>query len=242
MKSDKHLLILLLAIYSFAIGVVVIGAGHPTVTQILKAGVNQEWLGFTGAIIGGLITAGAGAAAWIAAQRTITTTRTIAHRREDATYRVVQGELSSKVEMFVRYWRIIQRASKSKPEIKRDGAILIRSIAESGITDAWLDEIRKLGSDLDPLRRRQLIDVLVGLRLVRDQIAAKTDDSDNRAVHFYLFSLRTMLSHFERYLQAFDPMLAQRFDGFTKSAIDHRDLAEHIDPLVETFEKTGTIS
>jgi len=53
--------------------------------------------------------------------------------------------------------------------------------------------------------------------------------------------LRTMLSHFERYLRVFDPMMAQRFEGFTKSAIDHRDLAEHIDPLVEAFEKTGTI-
>ena len=212
-------------------------------TQILKTGVNQEWLGFAGAIIGGLITAGAGAAAWIAAQRTIATTRVVAHRREEATYCVVQNELSSKVEIFVRYWRIIQRASKSNPEIKRNGAVLIRSIAENGITDTWLDEIRKLGSDLDPLRRRQLIDVLLGLRLVRDQITARTDDDvgDNKAAYFYLLNLRTMLSHFERYLRVFDPMMAQRFEGFTKSAIDHRDLAEHIDPLVEAFEKTGTI-
>jgi hypothetical protein len=42
--------------------------------------VNQEWLGFTGSIIGGLITAGAGVAAWMAAQRTIDVTRSVAER------------------------------------------------------------------------------------------------------------------------------------------------------------------
>jgi hypothetical protein len=102
--------------------------------------------------------------------------------------------------------------------------------------------MRLLGSDLGPIKRRELIDVLLGMRFVRDQIKVK-DDGDNRVVtHFYLLNLRTMLSHFERYLQAFDPEMARRFDSFTKSVIDHRALAEHIDPLIQTFEETGGIS
>jgi hypothetical protein len=141
--------------------------------------VNQEWLGFTGSIIGGLITAGAGAAAWIAAQRTINVTRAVAERREDATYRVIQHELSPKVEMFVRYWRVIQRASKGGPEIKRNGEVLIRSIFEDGTSENWFDEMRRLGSDLGPIKRRELIDVLLGMRLVRDQIKIK-NDGENR--------------------------------------------------------------
>jgi hypothetical protein len=240
MKSDRHLLVLLLAIYLFAIVVVVVGAGSQAITAFLNRGVNQEWLGFTGSIIGGLITAGAGAAAWIAAQRTINVTRAVAERREDATYRVIQHELSPKVEMFVRYWRVIQRASKGGPEIKRNGEVLIRSIFEDGTSENWFDEMRRLGSDLGPIKRRELIDVLLGMRLVRDQIKIK-NDGENRATHFYLLNLRTMLSHFDRYLRAFDPEMARRFDSFTKSAIDDRALAEHIDPLIQTFEETGGV-
>src|ERR1700722_19221562 len=118
MKSDRHLLMLLFAIYLFAVAMVAIGTGSQAIATFLKSGVNQEWLGFAGSIIGGLITAGAGAAAWIAARRTINVTRAIAERKEEATYRVIQRELSPKVEMFVRYWRIIQRASKGTPEVK----------------------------------------------------------------------------------------------------------------------------
>ena len=68
MKSDKHLLTLLIAIYVFAIAVVIVGVGAQAISTFLKAGVNQ-WLGFAGSGIGGLMTAGAGVAAWIAARR-----------------------------------------------------------------------------------------------------------------------------------------------------------------------------
>jgi hypothetical protein len=44
MKSDKHLLMLLWAIYLFAIIVVVIGAGSEAIAAVLKSGVNQQWL------------------------------------------------------------------------------------------------------------------------------------------------------------------------------------------------------
>lgn len=50
-----------------------------------------------------------------------------------------------------------------------------------------------------------------------------------------------MLSHFERYLRTFDAEMAKRFDEFTKSQVDHRDLAEHIDPLISRFQETGNI-
>ena len=45
MKSDKHLLMLLFAIYLFAIVVVVVGAGSEFVTTALKSGGNEAWLG-----------------------------------------------------------------------------------------------------------------------------------------------------------------------------------------------------
>jgi hypothetical protein len=87
-----------------------------------------------------------------------------------------------------------------------------------------------------------LIDVLLGMRLVRDQIKVKTDGEDrNTNIHFYLVNLRTMLSHFEGYLQRFDPEMARRFDGFTKSTIDQRTLADHIDPMIKIFEEKGDI-
>lgn len=69
----------------------------------------------------------------------------------------------------------------------------------------------------------------------------KTDEN-NRSVHFYLLNLRTMLSHFARFMQAFDPLMARQFDRFTKSAINHRAIAEHVEPLIERFEETGDIN
>ncbi len=242
MKNDKHLLALLLGIYLFAIGVVVVGAGSQAVTAALKSGVNEAWLGFTGSIIGGLITASAGAAAWFAAQRTINAARAVAERRENATYTVIQRELSPKIEMFVSYWRIIQRASKGGTEIKQNGEVLIRSIGDSGISEDWLEEMRKLGSDLGPGKRRELIDLLLGMQWVRDRVKVATDRENERAAHFYLLNLRTMLSHVDRYLKAFDPEMARRFDGFTKSNVDHRMLAEHTEPLIKTFEETGNLN
>src|SRR5271163_1620994 len=140
MKNDKHLLMLLFAIYIFAIIVVVVGAGSEFVTTALKSGANEAWLGFAGSIIGGLITAGAGTAAWIAAQRTINAARVVAERRENDTYVVIQGELLPKIEMFVSYWRIIQRAREGRKEIKENGEVLIRSIGDSGISEDWLEE------------------------------------------------------------------------------------------------------
>jgi hypothetical protein len=241
MKSDKQLLMFLIAIYLFAVAVVVVGAGAQAISTFVRTGVNQEWLGFTGSVIGGLITAVAGAAAWFAAQRTINVTRAVAERRENDAYHAIQRELIPKIEMFVSYWRIIERASKGRTEIKQNGEVLIRSIGDGGISEDWLDEMRKLGSDLGPSKRHELIDVLLGMQRVREQLKAITDREDPKSAHFYLLNLRTMLSHVERYLQSFDPEMARRFDGFTKSNIDHRMLAEHVEPLIKIFEETGNL-
>ena len=70
-----------------------------------------------------------------------------------------------------------------------------------------------------------------------DQFIARPEPYDN----FWLSGLRTMLSHFERYLSIFDPQAAQKFDVFAKAPIDHRSTAEHLLPLVVEFEQTGRI-
>ena len=101
MKNDRHLLVLLLAIYLFAIVVVVVGAGSQAITAFFSRGVNQEWLGFTGSIIGGLITAGAGVAAWMAAQRTIDVTRGPSQSAESMLL------IASSSANFLRRWKCL---------------------------------------------------------------------------------------------------------------------------------------
>ena len=241
MKSDRQLLLLLGCIYAFAVGSVIIGNSAEIIVAVAKAGVNQEWLGFAGSFPGGLMTIVAGAIAWIAAQRTIEASQTLAERRERNTCTVIQHELKPGVEMFVRYWRIIQKALRSNNTTKANGVALIRSITDHGISDDRLDEMRKLGSNLNLINRRDLLEVLQGLRLVREQLKAEVTDH-NRANNCWSLSLRTMLSHFERHLREFDSEMAKRFDEFTKSQIDHRDLAEHIDPLITQFQETGNIA
>lgn len=139
------------------------------------------------------------------------------------------------------YWRIIQKASGSRDEIKRNGIDLIKAITEHGISDAWLDELRLLGAGLSPGDRRRLIAVVRGLRHIRESLGQELGDG-GRAAHFWLLSLRTMLSHFERDLRNFDSEMASQFDRFTKSPIDNRELSEHVEPLVVEFEKTGNIN
>jgi hypothetical protein len=102
--------------------------------------------------------------------------------KHDATFQVIKSELSPNVEMFVRFWRVIQRASNAGPEIKRNGVALIRSIVANGISENWLDEVRKLGSELDPIKRRELINVLLGMRMVSDQVKAKTEAGNRPCV------------------------------------------------------------
>src|SRR5262249_46031484 len=118
MKSDKYFVGLLVAIYLFAIAIVVIGASSEVIASILKSSVNEQWLGFAGSIIGGLTTAVAGLAAWIAAQRTIQMSQAIAERREQATYSLIRRELSPIVDLFVCFLRVIQRASGANAEVK----------------------------------------------------------------------------------------------------------------------------
>lgn len=119
MKSDRQLLLFLWGIYAFTVGSVVIGNSAEFIIAAAKAGINQEWLGFAGSVLGGLMTIIAGAVAWIAAQRTIEANQTLSERRERNTYAVIQQELKPRVEMFVRYWRIIQKASRSSNDIRR---------------------------------------------------------------------------------------------------------------------------
>jgi hypothetical protein len=70
-KTDKGLLRVLWTIYLLTISIVAIGAGSEAIANFLKSGVNDQWLGFAGSIVGGLMTAAAGIAAWIAVRRTI---------------------------------------------------------------------------------------------------------------------------------------------------------------------------
>jgi hypothetical protein len=44
--------------------------------------------------------------------------------------------------MFICFWRLIQRANKSNPEIKRNGEAFVRSIGGYDITEDRLEEMR----------------------------------------------------------------------------------------------------
>lgn len=240
LKSDRTVLTTLSGVYAFAVLSVVVGENASWIVALFKSGVNQEWLGFLGAVLGSLMTIAAGVIAWLAAQRTIAANEALAARRERDTLAVVQKELTPKLEQFVLYWRVIEKASHGNSDVCRTGVDLIKSLAGDGISDEWLDEMRKLGSDLSPVKRYQFVDVLRGFQLVRRQLLQDAS-TGMFGDSLWLKSLRTMLSHLDKYLKSFDCDLAKRFDQFLKSPIDHREIAEHLEPLVSQFEKTGKI-
>ncbi|MGC2774241.1 MAG: hypothetical protein WA418_01245 [Bradyrhizobium sp.] len=101
MKEDRQFLALLWGIYGALVIAAIVGATAETIVVAARSGINQEWLGFAGALLGSIMTVAAGILAWLAAQRTISANQAMAERRERDTFRVIQDELGPRVRMLL---------------------------------------------------------------------------------------------------------------------------------------------
>jgi hypothetical protein len=101
-----------------------------------------------------------------------------------------------------------------------------------------------------PARRGPLEDQLLGhvsRKLTRSprpraaKPALATGPLDTNLEPLWLENVRTMLSHFNVLLRAFDPVAANKFRWRKKSRVDHRSMAQHSETLIKNFERTGKI-
>lgn len=205
-----------------------------------------KWLGCAMAahesLTGGLIGSGgalfAAWLAWIAIQQQIRADRELAVRHEDATYEVICAELSEFVDLFTEIWRVIDCAlAADDATTQTNGVVLVRTLSPGTGSLSRMSGAEELSSKLNPTRRRQFVDVMIGLRGVLKQLELKNELEPR----FWLLFARTQLSHFAKYLAAFDPQAAIKFAERIKTNVDHRNTAEQIRPLVDEFIQHGQI-
>jgi hypothetical protein len=192
---------------------------------------------FAGALIGAAGTIFAGAIAWMAVRRQIENDRQLANAKDQATYEVICLELRPYVDLYVQVWRVLEYAIPGNAERQHNGLALIKAFAINIGVEKCATKVEELANELDPVRRRNLIEVVHMFKMV-DQMLKRDAEGGEQ---YWLKNLRTMLSHFDRQLSKFDSVAAHMFDPFTKSQLDYRSGAEHIKTLVDNFLETGTV-
>lgn len=197
---------------------------------------NHE--GLSGGLIGG---GGALFAAWIAWRAVmdqIRSDRELATHKEDITYEAICTELDRVIGILDMIWRVVDAAlakhGKDNSRWRDNGRAVLLAIypGARGLTEIVEAELR---NGLDPIRRSQLANLLASLQWLCQIIDSRDND------RLWLENVRTMPSHFNRYLEVFAPERAQRFQTRTKAPVDHRDLDAHLEPTVSQFEKTGNL-
>ncbi len=192
---------------------------------------------FAGALIGAAGTVFAGVIAWIAVRRQIDNNRELANAGEQATYEVICLELRPYVGMYAQVWRVLDHAIAGNAERQHNGFALIKAFAAGLGEDKCATKVEQLATGLDPIRRRVLFELLEMFKMVQQMLKRDAEGGEQ----FWLKNLRTMLSHFDRQYSKFDPVAGHIFDQFTKSQLDYRSGAEHVQTLVDEFIATGTV-
>jgi hypothetical protein len=195
----------------------------------------HTWLGCALAahegLAGGLIgSAGALFAAWIAWHAVM---RQI-NAESDQAYEALREEVERVADTLNSYWRIVDASIRNK-QWRRNGIVLLRTL-HPPVQDLHREISLNLAKRLDPMRRRHFRDVIRSLNWIAEHVAKSPDDDP-----LWLENLRTMLSHFNKYLRTFDSAAARRFRWRKKSRLDHRPMAEHLEPLVAKFERDGNM-
>jgi hypothetical protein len=131
---------------------------------------------------------------------------------------------------------VLEYAIAGDAERKHAGIALIKAFATGLAVVDRAKKIEELASELDPRRRRSLVDVLQTFKML-DEMLKRNSEGDN----FWLPNVKTMLSHFERQLSKFDSASASLFNPFAKAPLDYRSTAEHVQTLVDDFIATGVV-
>lgn len=185
--------------------------------------------------------------AWKAVQRQIANQRIIASRNEDDAFTAIKDGAAELYGMLNLIWRAIDVTLSNKwPQNLEANISLVRSLRDTLPTDKSSDVILDIAEQLGPSKRRKL---LLFLNMIRSffQRYRQFDKQDNQfsddgaEVLKYrmheLRMLRILLTHSYKYLEAFDYESATIFADRKKSAVDHRQMHEHLESTVSSAER-----
>jgi hypothetical protein len=197
----------------------------------------KEWQ----TLIVGFVAVGAAVVAWRNVSRQIRASNLTAERLETTAFKQICDELRDVVELFNLCWRILDHALTSPNNEKcKTGKAVVISISPHARGFERRTDFSSLIEDLNHIRRRQLSDVLRTIQMIIGHLDGKSDFEEQQSI-VWLQTLRTQLTHLEIYLRAFEPVLADIFNGRKRGPVDHRPIASHLVGLVEKFEKTDKI-
>jgi len=206
----------------------------PTLTELKLPMSFPRWFGCALAmhenLAGGLI-GGAGAlfAAWLAWQAVMRQINAPA----DQAYEALQVELEPVVDILNQYWRVVDASIKNR-DWRDNGFGLLQSLHPR------VGQLRQaitadLANRLDPVRHRQFKKLMESLSWIEQRM----DRTHPNNEPLWFENVRTMLSHFNVFLRAFDPVAAKKFRWRKKSRVDHRSMAQHSETSLKISSELG---
>lgn len=234
MKGDTKLLMSLVAIYLATIFAVWFGTYAPIVAGLAKNGVNQEWLGFFGNIISGLMTVSAAIGAWFAVQRQIASAEQLAQRDQRDAFEAISAELHDYCEWINEVWRAIDYALARNIDIAtRSNRIVVASVVAGTISSSPVEQLEPFIPELSATQRRSMKSILITIGFIERELKALAAGSrrDDEVVQHARIA-RVNFSHLEKYLRSFNPVLAGIFHGRNIDNVNHQNAAAHIRPFV----------
>ena len=202
-----------------------------------------KWLGCILAaregLAGGLIAAGgaifAGWLAWTGVRDQVQAERDLATARERESLKAILIEMREIFDILNVIWRAIDAALllEQSTEQRRYRIAVANSVMSSLPSAARRKELMDftdaLAREINPTKRGQFIRLSQSIDWIyragnEDEAVPENDDGRYR-----LSIIRINLSHFERYLLAFDRQTALAFESRTKSDVDHRGMAAQSD-------------
>jgi len=212
---------------------------------------SLQWLGcllgtYEG-LAGGLIGAGgalfAGWLAWTGVRDQVQAERELSTAGARAAHRAILIEMRGLFDILNEVWRAIDLAFvQDQPiEQRRYRVALANSLLMSLPEEKPLKDLRDftdvLAKEMEPGKRGQFIRLWQSIDWVYREKAGTGVVPDNDDGRYRLNLIRINLSHFERYLCAFDEGAAKEFESRTKDDVDHRGRAAQIRPLIDDAEK-----
>jgi len=154
----------------------------------------------------------------------------------------ILSEMKELFNILNEIWRAIDLALISDQTIqqRRHRIALANAVMSTLPAKNVLDELRDLlnvlAREIAPKKRGEYIRLWQAI----DWIYRKKNDAgvvpENDDGSYKLQLIRINLSHFQRYLRAFDAHAADEFEARFKENVDHRGIAAQIRPLIDDAE------
>lgn len=208
----------------------------------------KDWQTLIAGSIASFTAIAAAIAAWRAVQRQISNQQRLASRAEDDAFLAIREGAEELYGMMNLIWRAVDVTLANRwPENREANYSLVVHALPNGLpAEKNVDALVEIAQQLGPTKRRKFLlfaNMVRSLyRHIREYKDRRNDtgitpEEYERSRRFLVLTLRTYLTHAQKYLEAYDPESARIFSDRTKATVDHRNMHEHLEPMVERAER-----